>query len=445
MPEKIKFEVKPLEKKPEEKELEFETWWEGEDGTIEVQEEAPAEVPETVVEAERVETIWREILMQAKEEFPEEIKQIIDKESQGVKLKIREWNKLDGFAQTWFRETFGIKINKKQTVQKPAEKEEKPLVEKETAEGKRQKNLDGLAKLKRKQMEHLHESLRSLDKGELIGKFRNVTRRIVYFNKESQQYFVEEDGTIKNIGVGDIVSDYAWGIKYVPDGEMVESAYRTLAKRVLINETRRDLEEIHNSELIAQKPDRHSATAFFRMLPQLKETFKKGDRKTTEKKINEIGGWAAEVSVREFLSRISLNMNLDFVVSRATVEEDVDYKYDFKIRRVHRTRGVEVESSSDIKSVGFQLKTKLNRSSTNIYTSKYHKAENKIQSSNVDDIILLRVPGQEILKSLKKWLEAGEPSGGPEQFLSPELKKAILKAVTEKLANVPQEVFDKIA
>ena len=62
----------------------------------------------------------------------------------------------------------------------------------------------------------------------------------------------------------------------------------------------------------------------------------------------------------------------------------------------------------------------------------------------VDEIFVLKVPGKNVVNAFNLWFKKGEPSGGPEQFLSPELKKAILKAVTDKLVKIPQEVFDKI-
>jgi len=112
---KEKFEIKPLEKKLKGKEPEPQPgieMWEGEGGTVEKQEEMVSKVPETVVEEPRVERSWREILMQAKEEFPEDIQRIIEKGSQEGKLKQAEYHRLDHFAQLWFREVFGIKIKK---------------------------------------------------------------------------------------------------------------------------------------------------------------------------------------------------------------------------------------------------------------------------------------------------------------------------------------------
>src|SRR3989344_8185105 len=113
---KEKIEIKPLEQKPDKKESEeiqeIKTW-ESEGGTVEAEEETSAEVPETVVEEEKVKTSWREILIHAKEKFPEDIKYIIDKAIRKGKLTSREVGLLDSFSYRWFRETFGI-IKRKQ-------------------------------------------------------------------------------------------------------------------------------------------------------------------------------------------------------------------------------------------------------------------------------------------------------------------------------------------
>lgn len=469
--DKIKFEIKPPKQKPaaedeprqgrEEKEpfdkaqdkpetpLEIETW-EGEGGTVETQEEAPAEVPETIVEEEKVKTAWQELITQAKEEFPEKIRKIIDKHAKGEKLKTEDWNRLDAFAQLWFREIFGIKVKKKQLMQElpkkkplpPKEKKlffEQELVEQERRaeekrgerEGKRQHILNRLSNQKRHKMENLHNSLRSLDNGEPVNKFRDETRRVVYFDEESKEYFVEEKGARKNIGIGDMVSDHAWGIKYVPDGEMTEPAYRTLAKRILVNETRRDLEKLRNQELAGKKDEVGFSFIRFR------NAWENAHESDKENIMGQVG-FIAEIEVRELLSRFIYNYNLDLIVSRATIEEDREFKYDFKIRTKHKIRGVDVEGKYSHKSLGIDLKAPSHRKRVRLGKAREGKRV------MVDEILILKVPGKKIADAFKKWVSSDEPSGGPEQFLSKELKVAILKAVTGKLTKIPQEVFDKI-
>ncbi|MEK7138561.1 MAG: hypothetical protein AAB799_00055, partial [Patescibacteria group bacterium] len=363
-----KFEIKPSEKltpkqepsaegkpRPEEREIEA---WEDEGGAAETEvetgEETPVEVPETVVEESQVKLSWREILIQMRSELPENIQPIIDKVSQKAKLEPKEQSTLDKFAHWWFRETLGLKLKNKPTVQgvkdritevaNRTEVKKVPELNKRKGRKKEEKKLAQLTSLsaqKRKKMEQLHLATRNLDDGEPVEEFRDETRRVVYFDEEASEYYVDENGVTKNIGIGDIASDYAWGIKYVPDGEMIEPVYRTLAKRILTNETRRDLETIHNIELHIQKGVYGSALYPLSEIKTALET-EIGGKEMSKGQRGGIAGLLGEIAIREFLSRISLNNALDLAVSRATFEEDAEFKYDFKVRIIRRVRGVNV-------------------------------------------------------------------------------------------------------
>lgn len=288
------------------------------------------------------------------------------------------------------------------------------------------KKLEGFSLLKKRKIKELHQAIQNLDNGEPVNEFRDKTRRIVYFDDESQQYFIEKNGARKNLGIGDIVSDYAWGIKYVPDGEMIEPAYRTIAKRILANEARRELEEIRDEELQSMG----LADSRFKIsLQKLKEL-------RHEISFQFVGG-LAEIEVRELLTRLSLNMGLNFVVLRADAQEDTRDKYDFKIRVKRRVRGIEVEPKN-IKSIGFQLKTKFDQKSTE--TIKYAPGHKRL----VEEVIKLTVPSKKIKETIRRWVEAGSPPGGPEQFLSRDLQVGILKAVTNGLVEISADEIDKI-
>lgn len=354
----------------------------------------------------------------------------------GHKIESPQKSQESNEAERWEDEggSFGIEtvieapetiIEQHQTAQankKPAEQKKKD---------KKQKVLDRLADLKRQKMENLHMSLRNLDEGEPIKEFENEARRIVYYDEYSQQYFAEKNGERKNISIGDILSDYAWEIKHVPDGEMIEPAYRTLTKRILANETRRDLEKLHDQELVGKKEE--VGFSFIRF----KKAWENANEKEKESIMGQLG-FIAEITVRELLSRVGHNYNLDFVISRATIEEDREFKYDFKIHTRHRIRGIDVMGRSLTKSLGVDLKAI--SSQKNIYSRKTKKGKR----IGVDEIIILKVPGKEIADAFKKWVSSDEPSGGPEQFLSRNLKIELLKAVTKGLIEIKDEDVEKI-
>ncbi len=438
------------------KEPEIESW-ESEGGSVGIEQEAFIEIPETVVEKKQVEASWQEILIQAKNEFPEDIKNIVNKITNEEKISPEEQGRLDSFGYRWFREVLGI-AGKKQYTGKGTKKEPpKPLTKEELAEKQKQSEeikrlreerkqqtaekrslrLAKLASNKIAKMEQLHTAIKNLDEGKPAEEFRDETRRIVYFDENEQQYFVEENDARKNLSIGDIMSDYAWGIKYVPDGEMIEPTYRTLAKKILTNETRRDIETIYNRELITAGLGSGGGSSLFPLQKMMSKV------KTTEKEriktdiLFPSSGIIAEISLRELLSRVALSQNLDFIVSRATAEEDAKYKYDFKIRVKRHVRGVAIKTKN-IKSIGFQLKTDVKWKS--VYAGKYSKGKKVL----VDEVLKLHVPGKEFVDTTKKWLEKGQPSGGPEQFLSRDLKIEILKAVTSGLTEISDEEIAQI-
>ena len=156
-------------------------------------------------------------------------------------------------------------------------------------------------------------------------------------------------------------------------------------------------------------------------------------------------GMIAERMAREYLTRLSLNTGLNFTVMRANAVEDSIYKYDFKLRAFEKDRGVGIESQPlkpGVKRVGIQFtigKTN-NRKLRQIREAKMVLPEHK----PVDDIILVKITTNEFGDAFTKWLEANKPSGGPEQFLSRDLKIRLLKKVTKGLVDISDEDIERI-
>lgn len=247
------------------------------------------------------------------------------------------------------------------------------------------------------------------------------------FDEENERYYVLENEKPKYLEVADILSDYAWGIKYVPDGEMIEPAYRRLAKRVLVNETRRDLEGLYDKELIYKD----------------KKVAGKTPLEITEKnwigrKFNADLGILAEIMARELLARITASEKLNFVVERADAFEDGVYKYDFKVRSLIKLRGVgvgdEEEINSRIKKLGIQFTISKKISSKRLDLEGV-RVISRLPGEKlpVDDIVLCRVKTPEFGNAFDRWLAEGKPSGGPEQFLSDDIKEKLVQALTDRL------------
>lgn len=379
----------------------------------------PTESPETLEGIEGgSDKTWLELVYDAKNEFPEEVQVLLDRQIQHKPLSPEERSMFDLAVNKWWKESFGITFANRK---KPS---------KDIPNTKQREKKVWFKAQKYHKMEQLHQALKNLDEGEPVDEFRDETRRVLSFGEDTNQYFVVENGQKKYLGIGDIVSDYAWGIKYVPDGEMTEPEYRTLAKRILVNEVRRDLEKIHNEELI----NMGLADTTYIITPHKLEEL---EQKIAQEIDPPVIGGLAEIEIREFLNRLSLNTDLNFIVFRADAQEDSRDKYDFKIRVKRRMRGIDIETKN-IKSVGFQLKTRYTQTTTS--TIKYKAGRRRL----VEEVVKLSVPSKELGGAVNKWFEADKPSGGPEQFLSRDLKIELLKAVTKGLIEINDEEIEKI-
>ena len=299
---------------------------------------------------------------------------------------------------------------------------------------KTETKLKKLTKQKKEKTLKLYRALANLDKGEPVDEFRDEMRRTIFYDEDSSNYFILEAGTKKDLNIADILSDYAWGIKYVPDGEMVEPAYRIIAKRILTNEVRRNLESIYDEELTVRfKIDGGIRRVIDRVFE--KDWFAILTNKDLKTPIAVLAGVVAEAMARELTNRLSYKQNLSFFVERANTLEDNKYKYDFKIRTTITRRGVgvgdEAEVKKRIKKIGVQF-TIISKNRGKI--QQVMEAKKQYASElPVDDIVLIRINSFEFANAYTRWLKEGKPSGGPEQFLSEELKQQLLEAVMQGL------------
>lgn len=384
------------------------------------------------------------IMLDAIDEFPEDIRGILTKKSQGGPITSEEKDKFNRVRSQFWEKNFGVNFEERfsdleqdyaefnltsDTRVHLAKRREKQVK-------KKGEKLGSIGEQKIKRITALHFEFKNLDEGEIVTEFADETRRIVYFDEDNDGYYVLKGDQQRFLGVGDLLSDYAWGIKYVPDGEMIEPAYRRMAKRILVNEARRDLEELHNVELRLEykktEKNKESSPA-----PTI-----------TQGKIKNIGelwekthkwadlGFIAEIMARELMTRLAKNKKIEIVVERADCIEDGVYKYDFKVRTLNTTRGVgigdEEEINKRIKKIGvqFTIAHKVGNKK-----SRFFKAKDRYKDKvPVDEIIFVQINSGEFGKAFDRWLESGKPSGGPEQFLPEEIKNTLLEEITAGLS-----------
>lgn len=378
---------------------------------------------------------YLEIMWEARGELPERMQEILEKILSGEeKMDPDEQSWFDKTREKWWMEKFGIDFTHRKSAEKRGGETRARI--KQTKNGR---------------MEQLSQSLHALDTGELIKEFNAEERRTIFYDESSDTpYVVDANDNKRTVGAGDIMADYAWGITYVPDGEMPHSTFRRLAKQILVNEARRDIELLYDKELIRQGIPAGSSSIDKNRLEEFYRN------QTSNAPMN---GIVAERASREFMTRISFNHpDLGFAVERSNALEDSELKYDFKLRKKRRLRGVAVadtemsakEYRGYKRRVGIQftintVKQKLKKKREEIETTlKELKKRSRTQRQPVDDIVFVHVPMPEIMRQYGRWLRDGKPSGGPEQYFTPEIKKQIFMEATKGFISIEPETLQEI-
>lgn len=286
---------------------------------------------------------------------------------------------------------------------------------------------EGLEAEKKQKMDNLERKLKELDKNGNNLRWENSKNRIMLQYdekvKDEKKFFCVYNNKEYRLTLGDIMADYNWGLKYAPDRDMPNNVYRQISKRILVNETRRDIERIYDKELIEKLH-----------LPDYE------DNRLRQ------GGRIAEEIVREFMTRLSYIPDLRIKIMRSTEFEDIREKIDFKVYAAPHRRGVKTVDENDLNKninklqrLGFQLfiKGKKERDNTRLLVKKTAdvKLSKKIYKNilDVDDIILVGLYLYKMKNNYEQWLRDGRPPGGPEQYLIYDQKKMIFRGITEGL------------
>ncbi len=268
--------------------------------------------------------------------------------------------------------------------------------------------------------------------------------------KDRKKFSCEYNGKKYKLTPGDILSDYNWGVKYAPSQNMPDEAYRQTTKRILTNEARRDLEDLRDKEMVSSGEIRKG----------IARKFEQG---------KESQGRIAEDMIRELMTRTSYSLSrivdYDIKIERASEEEDLFKKIDFKIIALEHGRGVKTVDEEDSKKaiqdfqkMGLQIAVSGSKSlgvkgreEFRGYllekTQKIKAAKEEYKGSlGVDDVLLLNFRlKQSKEKYYDRWVDEGRPPGGPEAFISTDKKKEIFKTVTQGLKlNIDDDHLEKI-
>ncbi len=293
------------------------------------------------------------------------------------------------------------------------------------------------------EMKKLKEELHRIDRKEGIEESKNA--KTIFYDEEHHRLFVNENGAPRRITEGDIMADYNWGIEYHPDMSMPPMVWRRVSKLLALKKAREKTFDLYNQELINIFHVNAPTTSW--SLEFIKEYHQKNKKDQ---------GFIAERMVQGFLTRLQYNKpELGLRVEPANAIEDTELKYDFKVMVPQYRRGVATEGEDLVRGEYVKQKRKIG-----VQLTVGHAGKNKQEKTNlgkqrleeekyknlvpklVDDIVLVSLRLPRFGKCFEKWLEAGEPAGGPEQYLNKEEELYILTEVTKNLPNMPKSKED---
>lgn len=321
-----------------------------------------------------------------------------------------------------------------------------------------QEAIYNLQEKKQAVMRRLKRDLAYLDDPEHAEE-RDPDRRFVTY--EDGRYFIESDEGRSAVSLGEIMTDYEWGIEYQLDQQTVP---RITRKEYLVELARAEIrdyldqqiliEEIEGATRFAALPNRQDESARGgqndedgqKIAARHKATAYRGYRESMEQQ-PEYGGYAAEKMVRNFLKKISIDLQVDFDIIPADAYEDVAQKIDFIIKRKRRNRGVKVESpeeedqQEEQSALGIQFTINTNVSVLHKKTRQVKRSVRQLSSEDrVDDIVLVAMSVRNVGKVVRTWKSQGRASGGPDKLWSGEVKERILRGLLQGIVSEDEMV-----
>lgn len=311
---------------------------------------------------------------------------------------------------------------------------------------------------KRKIMAELRADFVALDAEKDLSIDKDKERGVVHYNKDSNSLFVEDGGgNKKDITLGDLIGDYAWGIKYKLESDFPKVLRRKIAKTLLVNEVKNKVGQIYDNELVNIY---QIALGTIGIPVEFLEKRTKEIQDPMKLRL-QIGGVLAEKMVTEFLTRLEYNNpELAMRVEKANALEDTVLKYDFKIL-LRKRRGIALESEDmprkefveNKRNLGIQFTTMLHG-----HGPQFEKKEASVVGAKqklgdfesyikkqVEDVVLVRIAELgNFGVYYKRWLEEDKPSGGPEQYMGREEKLEIFRKVTSGLLDLSESELDKL-
>ena len=249
---------------------------------------------------------------------------------------------------------------------------------------------------------------------------------LVSFDQERGFTVTDKAGVIKSITIGEIMTDYEWGLEYTLDSSVnVHDIRKYYFSRLKADLSDKLDNQIIISELAYENGDDYKKNAY----QEISERNESGMEKQ---------GLIAEKMVKGFLKKLSIDTDADFEIVDANVYQDVEQKVDFIIHRksLPHARGASV-SESDLRSdIGIQFTTAFEKASQKERQIK----RSKKNLEDIDDLVLVVLPAYDASHLYKKWKENKTP-GGPEKSWGKFTQETIFRGVMDKVLD-KQEIDD---
>jgi hypothetical protein len=251
------------------------------------------------------------------------------------------------------------------------------------------------------------------------------SRRVVQIN---EQYYWLKGKDKKKVTLGELVTDGDWGMKYSLDAQSIP---RTVRKRFLIEQAKRELQDYLDNQIIVNESsskfvDEKKRSTYSRILED------------KQHKTREQTGLIAEKMVKNFLKKLSIDFGLDYKIINIDVYQDVSQKIDFIIKRKVKERGVKIEDNKN--GLGIQFTINDNRQGAIDHKKQQiERAKRELQPEDkIEDIVLVSIPMRDIKDKYKEWSEK-KFVGGPDKLWSTKDKEAIFRGIMNKFLT-PEEI-----
>lgn len=302
----------------------------------------------------------------------------------------------------------------------------------------------GLAK--QDEMDRLHVQLRRIDDREEMEPREMTKRRNVSYDKASGGLVTRNRrGETVPVTEGDVVADMMWGVKYRPDSSVPEDEWRRLRRLIAIREAGTAIQDLNNRQLADEESIELPTSA---MSPEFIEQ-------------HPTSGMVAERMAQSMILRLQHDYpKFGFKLEQSNALEDMYLKYDFKIVFTDRRRGVALAGTEDGRGDFVEEKKRLGLQFTINDSEDAHRRKTKqIDKANrnkdndeykhfvdhvVSEIVLVVVPMLSVFQAYRTWIQEGKPTGGPEQFLDPAERRAVLEGITDKIPGFDRSQLDKM-